>query len=60
LLQSSIDRRLNPFEIMPLEKVSFAVPIQNSRGLRAQPLAIRPEIGTGQLSVAITYQFSRQ
>jgi len=59
LLQSSIERRLNPFEIMQLEKLSFALPIQNSRGLRAQAIGIRPEIGTGQMSVVITYQFSR-
>ena len=28
LLQSSIDRRLNPIEIMRLDKLSFAIPIQ--------------------------------
>ena len=60
LLQNSIDRRLNPFEIMQLDKLSFAVPIQNSRGLRAQAIAVRPEVGNGQLSVVISYQFSRQ
>ena len=59
LLQSSIDRRLNPFEIMQLDKISFGVPVQNSRGLRAQAVGIRPEIGNGQLNVVITYQFSR-
>jgi hypothetical protein len=59
LLQGSIDRRLNPFEILQLDKLSFAVPVQNSRGLRAQAVAVRPEIGVGQLSVTITYQFSR-
>lgn len=59
LLQDSIDRRLNPFEILQLEKLSFAVPIQHTRGLRAQAVAVRPEVGNGQLSVVITYQFSR-
>ena len=60
LLQSSIDRRLNPFEILQMEKLSFAVPIQNSRGLRAQAVGVRHEVRNGQLNVTITYQFSRQ
>ena len=60
LLQSSIDRRLNPFEILQMEKLSFAVPIQNSRGFRAQAVGVRHEVRNGQLNVTITYQFSRQ
>jgi hypothetical protein len=60
LLQQSIDRRLNPFEIMRLEKLTFAVPIQNAHPLRAQATAVRTEVGSGQIGVIITYQFSRE
>lgn len=60
LLQSSIDRRLNPIEILQMEKLSFAVPIQNSRGLRAQAVGVRADPQNGMLNVTITYQFSRQ
>jgi hypothetical protein len=59
LLQKSIDRRLNPFEILQMDKLSFVVPIQNSRGLRAQAVGVRQEVQNGQLSVTITYQFSK-
>jgi hypothetical protein len=59
LLQNSIDRRLNPFEIVRLDRLSFAVPIQNAGGLRAQAVAVRPEVLNGQLNVSITYQFSK-
>lgn len=60
LLQGSIDRRLNPFEILTLEKLSFAIPIQNNRGLRAQAVAVKPEVGAGTLTVAVSYEFNRQ
>lgn len=60
LLQSSIDRRLNPFEIIRLDKLSFAVPIQNTGSLRAQAISVRPDVLNGQLNVSITYQFSKQ
>ncbi len=60
LLQNSIDRRLNPFEILRLEKLSFAVPIQGAGELRAQAVAVRFDVLNGQLNVTITYQFSKQ
>ena len=57
LLQRSVDSKLNPIEIMRLDKLSFAVPVQNGGNLRMKAVSVRPEIGVGSLSVHIGYEF---
>jgi hypothetical protein len=56
-VQSSIDRKINPIEIIKLDKVSFIVPIQNSGNLRMKAVGIRHEITNGVLNVRVAYQF---
>lgn len=57
LVQSSIDRKINPIEIIKLDKVSFVVPIQNSGTLKMKAVGIRHEITNGVLNVHVAYQF---
>ncbi len=57
LLQSSIDKKLNPIEIIRLDKLSFGVPVQNGGSLRMRSVSIRPEIGNGMLNIRVTYDF---
>jgi len=57
LLQTSIDRRLNPIEIISLDKVSFGFPIQKSGNLRMKALRIRPEISNSLLNIRVDYEF---
>lgn len=57
LIQSSIDKKLNPMEIMRLDNVSFGVPIQNNRSIRMKAVSVRPELGSGVLNVHIVYEF---
>lgn len=57
MLQGSIDRKLNPVEIMRLEKLSFAIPIQNTGTLRMKAVGVRHEVVGGTLNVRITYDF---
>lgn len=59
LVQSSIDKRINPIEILQMDKVSFVVPVQNSGSLRMKAVGIRSEILNGVLNVHIAYQFSK-
>lgn len=59
LVQGSIDRKINPLQILPLDKISFVVPIQNSKGLRMKAVGIKNEIGNGVLNVRITYEFQK-
>ena len=57
LVQSSIDGKINPIEIIKLDKVSFIVPIQNAGSLKMKAVGIRHEIGNGVLNVRVAYQF---
>ena len=59
LVQSSIDKKINPIEILPMDKVSFVVPIQNSNALRMKAVGMRHQINNGVLNVSISYQFSK-
>ncbi len=57
LIQSSIDKRINPIEIIRLDKLSFVVPIQNSSNLKMKAVGIRHEITNGVLSVYVAFEF---
>ncbi len=60
LVQSSIDKKINPIEILQIDKLSFLVPIQNANGsLRMKATGVRPEIGSGTLNVNVAYEFSK-
>jgi hypothetical protein len=59
LVQSSIDRRINPVEILQAAQISPRVPIAVSNGaLRLRATEIRPEVVPGALSLHIFYEFT--
>lgn len=59
LVQDSIDRRINPIEILQATQVSTRIPIRGSGGaLRMQATEIRPEVVPGALSLHIYYEFT--
>jgi hypothetical protein len=58
MVQNSIDKKVNPVEILRLDKVSFPVPIQNSKGLVMRATGIRHDIGNGTLNIHIGYEFA--
>ena len=57
LLQRSIDQKLNPIEIIRLDKLSFGVPVQNGGNLRMKAVSVRPETGIGTLNIRVIYEF---
>lgn len=57
MVQSSIDKKVNPIEIIRMDKISFVIPIQNSGNLRMKAVGIRHEIVQGQLLIHIAYEF---
>ncbi len=60
LVQSSIDRKINPIEILQTDKLSFVVPIQNAGGsLKMKATGVRHEINNGVLNINIAYEFSK-
>ncbi len=59
-VQNSIDKKINPIEILPADKLSFVVPIKNANAsLRMKANGIRYEIINGALNVYISYEFAK-
>ena len=57
-VQSSIDKKINPIEILQADKLSFVIPIKSANAsLRMKANGIRYEIANGVLNVHITYEF---
>jgi hypothetical protein len=59
VVQSSIDKKINPIQILQMEKVSFVLPIQNAGNLRMKAVGVRHEITNGALNVRIAYEFQK-
>lgn len=59
LVQNSIDRKINPIQILSMDKVSFVVPIQNAGSLRMKAVGMRHEVTNGALNVRISYEFQK-
>lgn len=58
LVQSSIDKKINPIEILQTDKLSFLVPIRNAGGsLQMKAVGVRQEIIDGVLNIFVAYQF---
>jgi hypothetical protein len=57
MVQSSIDKKINPIEIIRMDKVSFLVPVQNSGNMRMKATNIRSEILNGALNIYVEYEF---
>lgn len=57
MLQSSIDKKLNPLEILRLDKLSFMVPIRDAGNLKMRSNGVRPEIANGLLNVFVEFEF---
>ena len=57
LVQSSIDKKINPIEIIKMDKMSFMFPVQNGGNLRMKATGVRHEIENGTLKIHIAYEF---
>jgi hypothetical protein len=59
MVQSAIDAKINPIEIVKMDKISFMLPVQNSANLRMKAVGVRHEIKDGQLTVYIAYDIAK-
>jgi len=57
MVQSSIDKKLNPIEIIALDKLSFPFTLPNSARLRMRAANVRHEVVPGALNIIISYEF---
>ena len=59
LVQASIDKKINPIELIPLNKLSFGVPVRGSGELQMRATGIRHELHNGAINVIVSYEFGK-
>ncbi len=60
IVQNSIDKRFNPYELFKAEQLSATIPIKAAGGsLRLRAREMRPEIIPGAVRIHIIYEFER-
>ena len=59
LVQSSIDKRVNPIELFQLSKLSFALPVKGANDLQMRATGIRHELQNGAINVVVSYEFGK-
>jgi hypothetical protein len=59
MVQGTIDKKINPIEIVKTDKVSFIIPLQNSNSVRMRATGFAHEIVNGQLIIRIMYEFEK-
>ena len=57
MVQGSIDRKINPFEIVRLDKLSFPLPLKSDTSVKMKAVGIKYEITNGSLVIHILYEF---
>jgi hypothetical protein len=58
MVQSAIDKRMNPIEIIRADKLSLSIPIQNAT-VKMEATGIRTEVANGTLLVHVDYSFPK-
>jgi hypothetical protein len=59
MVQGSIDRKINPIEIIKTDKVSFELPLQSSGSVRMRATGFTHQIVNGQLAIQVAYNFEK-
>ncbi len=59
LVQNSIDKKINPLEIIKLDMLSFTAPIQDAGKLRMEAVGIRHVVGDKEINVFLKYKFGK-
>ena len=59
LVQSSIDKKINPIELFALSKLTFAVPVRGSTDIQMRATGIRHELQNGAINVVVSYEFGK-
>ncbi|MEZ5344007.1 MAG: hypothetical protein R2681_00495 [Pyrinomonadaceae bacterium] len=58
-VQNSIDRKINPMEIIGLDKLSFIAPVQNAGKLRMRAIGFDHKVNEKNLDIVIRYRFEK-
>jgi hypothetical protein len=57
MIQGSIDRKLNPIEVLNTEKLTFVVPIPNTGNIRMKAVDVKTRVGGSKIDIIVEYEF---
>lgn len=58
-VQRSIDEKINPLQILGLDRISLSVPVQGAGEISLKAVAIEHRIADGSMVVKVTYEMTR-
>ncbi len=58
-VQTSIDEKVNPLQIVGLDRISFGIPVQKSSNISLRASDMSYQIGNGNITVFVNYEFLR-
>ena len=59
MVQGTIDKKINPIEIIRTDKVTFVLPLQNSGQVRMKATGFSHDLANGLLNVHVFYEFQK-
>ncbi|HKP67726.1 MAG TPA: hypothetical protein VJV05_00495 [Pyrinomonadaceae bacterium] len=59
MVQGTIDKKINPIEIIRTDKVTFVLPVQNSGQVRMKANGFTSDLANGLLNVHVLYEFQK-
>ncbi len=59
MLQGTIDKKINPIEIVKTDKVSFLLPLQSSTSVKMNATGFTHQVVNGQLDIRVEYEFAK-
>jgi hypothetical protein len=57
MVQNSIDKKVNPIQLLTLDKISFLLPIHNAGNVRLKAKSVRHELADGFINIRVFYEF---
>lgn len=57
MVQSSIDRKINPIQLFRLDDISFMLPMRSSGNVKMKAVGVRHELINGGINVHVAYEF---
>lgn len=60
LLQSSLDKRMNPIEVMRVDQLVYSFAVQDSGRMKIRAVDVKPVVQTTNIVIIVTMEFDRE
>lgn len=60
LVQTALDKKINPIELIRIDRLSFAFPIDQTSTIKVRAVGFRPVVQNGLLTIFLPYEIIRE